>query len=198
MLLAWLSASFQSRLPLPTSKLGPFGADSQVGGLCMFQNPVGLSNELSCEAGNFSQRLNPHRFYQSEVLRLYFPTLETWIVQSVSHPSCSSLFICTQMWDHLFHQLPPCLKSSLSQLPVSASPPGVDECFFSNSLVVRLLLSLIFCHFLLFFLLKFIVVLLFLVQGLTACLPKPPSKNKYLDVVKIVWFIFINILAFLK
>ena len=33
MLPAQLSASFQSLPPLPTSKLGPSGADSQVGGL---------------------------------------------------------------------------------------------------------------------------------------------------------------------
>ena len=33
---------------------------------------MGLSNELSCEAGSFSQRFNPHRCFQLEVLRLYF------------------------------------------------------------------------------------------------------------------------------
>ena len=63
--------------------------------LCMFQDPVGVSNELSCEDGSFSCRLNPHRFFQSEVLRLYFPMLEPWVVQSVSLPSFSSQFICT-------------------------------------------------------------------------------------------------------
>ena len=35
-LLALLSAGFQSLPPLSTSKLGPSGADSWVGGLCMF------------------------------------------------------------------------------------------------------------------------------------------------------------------
>ena len=34
--------------------------------LCMFWDPVGLSNELSCEAGSFSYcHLNPHRCFQS-------------------------------------------------------------------------------------------------------------------------------------
>ena len=42
-------------------------------GLCMFQDPVGLSNELSCETGSFSCHRNPHRFLPLEVLRLYFP-----------------------------------------------------------------------------------------------------------------------------
>ena len=65
-------------------------------GLCTFEDPVGLSNELPCEAGSFSCCcLNPYRFLQSEVLRLYFPMLGPWIVWSVSSPSGSSRFICT-------------------------------------------------------------------------------------------------------
>ena len=46
-------------------------------------------------------------FFQSEVLRLYFPTLDPWVVWSVLLPSCSSQFICMEMWDHPFHQLLP-------------------------------------------------------------------------------------------
>ena len=65
--LAQLSAIFQSLPLLPTSKLGPSGADSGWVGLCMFWDSVGLSNGLSCEAGSFSCRLNPHRCFQSEV-----------------------------------------------------------------------------------------------------------------------------------
>ncbi|KAF6104304.1 hypothetical protein HJG60_011282 [Phyllostomus discolor] len=33
-------------------------------GLCTFQDPVGLSSELSCEAGSLSLGLNPHRCFQ--------------------------------------------------------------------------------------------------------------------------------------
>ena len=47
---------------------------------------MGPSNGLSCEAGSFSCHLHPQRFFQSEVLRPYFPT---WVVHSVSLPSCS-------------------------------------------------------------------------------------------------------------
>ena len=66
---------------------------------------MGLSNELSCEAGSFSYcHLNPHKCFQSEALRLHFPALEPWVAQSVLLPNCFSQFICTQMWDH---QLPP-------------------------------------------------------------------------------------------
>ena len=117
--LALLSARFQSLPLLPTSKVGPSGADSQEVGLCTFKAPVGLSNELSCEAGSFSHcHLNPPRCPQPEVLRLYFPVLEPWVVQSDSLPSCSSQFICTQMWDHQSYQPPPCHESSLPGCPV--------------------------------------------------------------------------------
>ena len=60
---------------------------------------MGLLNELSCEAGSFSCHCNPHRFLQSEVLRLYFPTLEPLVVWSVLFPSFSSQFTSMQMWD---------------------------------------------------------------------------------------------------
>ena len=119
MLLAQLSAGFQLLPLLPTSKLGSSGADSWVDGFVYI--PVCLSNELSCEAGSFSCRLNPHRFLQSEVLRLYFTTLEPWVTWSVLLHSYSSQFIHTQMWDCLLCQLlprpvcqpPPCCESSL-------------------------------------------------------------------------------------
>ena len=75
--------------------------------LCMFLVPMGLSNKLSCEAGSFSCCHNPHRFFQSEVLRLSFPPLEPWVAWSVLLHSCSSLFIPKQMWDHPLCQLPP-------------------------------------------------------------------------------------------
>ena len=134
----------------------------------------------SCQAGSFSRCLNPHRFFQSEVLRLSFPALELWVALSL--PSCSSCFILIQMWDYLVRQLPlcpvlqpqPCQESCLPQLPISAPPTGLDECFFS-SLVVGLPYSLIFCQFWLFFVFKFVVVLLLVMQGGTVCLPTPPS-----------------------
>ena len=81
-----------------------------------------LSNKLSCEAGSFSHcHFNPHRFLHSEVLRLYFPEPEPWVVGSVSFSSCSYQFICTQMWDHSLHQPPPHLLSR--PLPCCESSP---------------------------------------------------------------------------
>ena len=115
---------------------------------------MGLSNKLSCETGSFSHHLNPHRFFQSEVLRLCFSALELRVAQSILLPRCSSLFIHIQIWDPLLHQPPPCWAWSTSfhphppvtvllrvlsaWLPVSAPPTGLDECFFFNSLAVRL------------------------------------------------------------
>ena len=43
-------------------------------GLCTFQDPVGLSNELSCEARSFSRHLNLHRCFQSEVWGFISPS----------------------------------------------------------------------------------------------------------------------------
>ena len=104
--------------------------------MCMFCEPVGLSNKLSCGAWSFFCHLNPHRFFQSKVLRLYFLAMKSWVVWSVSLPSCFSQFICTQMWDRLLHlplprpdcqllfagQLKPCLpRSTVYHLAVSVS-----------------------------------------------------------------------------
>ena len=140
----------------------------------MFYVPVGLSNKLSCEAGSFSCHcLHPHRSFQSEVLRFYFPGLEAWVVRSVLLP----VYLHSNVG-------PPALLATVlprvlsPQLPIPAPPTSPDECFFCNSLVVRLPYSSIFCKFWLFFVFKFAVVFLLVVRGGTVCLPMPPSCNK--------------------
>ena len=60
-------------------------------------------------------------------------------------------------------------------LPISSPPTGLEECFFFISLVVGLPYSLIFCQFWLFFVFKFVVVLLLVVQEGKVYLPTPPS-----------------------
>ena len=109
--LALLSAEFQSLPLLTTIKLGSSGADSQVGGFVYILGPCETLQQSLCEAGRFSYHCNPHRFFLSEGLRLYFPVLEPWVVQSVLLPSCSSRFICMQIWDH-YSALAACLRSS--------------------------------------------------------------------------------------
>ena len=144
---------------------------------------MGLSSELSYEAGSFSHHCNPPIFLQPEVLRLYFPVLETGVAWSVSLPSCSSWFICRQMWDCLLCHPPPCPlvhqpltchTSSPPQLPIFTPPNSLDECFFFNFLVVRLPYSLIFWQFWVYFLLRLVVIILMVVQGGDAFLLIPP------------------------
>ena len=76
---------------------------------------------------------------------------------------------------HGVRQPLPCWESSLTRLPFSAPPTDLDEYFFFISLVVRVPYSSIFCQFWLFFVVKFVVVLLLVVRGGTVCLPMPPS-----------------------
>ena len=59
----------------------------------------------------------PPQLFSVRGLRLYFPKLESWVVGSVSFPSCSSRFICTHMWDHRVHKSSPCHLSSLPSCP---------------------------------------------------------------------------------
>ena len=132
---------------------------------------MGLSNELSFEAGRFSHHRNPHRFFQSEVLRLYFPALEPYIAWSVLLPSYSSWLISIKCGTACCGPLLPRQESSLPWLPICAIPTSVNEYSFFNSLVVRLPHSSIFWW--LVFAFKSVVVLLLVVQGSTMYLPTP-------------------------
>ena len=76
---------------------------------------------------------------------------------------------------HWVCQSPSCCKSSPPRLSISAPPTGLDECFFFNSLAFRLPYSSIFWQFWLFFVFKFVLILLLLVRGGTVCLPMPPA-----------------------
>ena len=70
--LAQLLASFQSLPLLPTSKLGPSGADSQVGGFVYILGPGGSfqpTNSL-VRLGVSPDASTPYRFFQLELLRL--------------------------------------------------------------------------------------------------------------------------------
>ena len=55
---------------------------------------MGLSNDLSCEAGNLSYcRPNPPRVFLIRGLRLYFPVLEPWVVRSASLPAICLVYL---------------------------------------------------------------------------------------------------------
>ena len=121
-------------------------------------------------------------FFSLRGLRLYFPALEPWVVQSVSLPCRSSWFLSVRMWGRdlpattlwgllavawpapfhnlpprWVHQPPPCCESSPPWLPASAPPTSLDECFFFIFLVVKLPYSSIFCQFWLLFVFKLLL-----------------------------------------
>ena len=139
MLLAQLWAGFQSFPLLPRSKLGPSGADSWVGGFVYVLGPCGLSNELSCGAGSFSCHLNSHRFFKSEILRLYFTSLEPWVVRSILLPSCSSC-LSTHKFGTAHSASSHFTQSSSRHLPMSPlrpnflPPPFLSVCMDVSSL----------------------------------------------------------------
>ena len=106
------SAGSQSLPLLPTSKLGPSGVDSQVGG---FVYILGRHEPLQWTllwGWEFLPLLQPSKVFTVKGFEALFPALEPWVAWSVSLPSCSSWFICTQMQDHPVLQLLPCCESS--------------------------------------------------------------------------------------
>ena len=147
---------------------------------------MGLSSELSCEAGSFSHCLNPHLFFQSEVLRLYFPVLKSWVVRSVSLPSCCSQFICMHMWGHLHHQPPHPQHPPATALPIVLSTQ--PSCPSLPLLLVWMNVSSLSSWLLdpynqvqfsassgCFLFLKLLLSFFWFVRGGTVCLPMPPS-----------------------
>ena len=80
-------------------------------------------------------------------------------------PATTLWGLLTAAWPALFHNVPPrwvhqplpCREPCPPQLPDSAPPTGLDECFFFISLVVGLLYSSIFCRFWLFFVFKLLL-----------------------------------------
>ena len=113
----------------------------------MFQDPVGLSSKLSCEAKSFSRRLNPRRVLLDtgfEALFLHTGTCLGCVV-------CLAPRLFLLVYPHTNVGLPVCQPPhppKFSSHHVSLSPlhPAahlchsyqLDECFFFNSLVVGL------------------------------------------------------------
>ena len=139
---------------------------------------MGPSNELLCETGSFSCCQNPHRFSSQRFLKLSFPCAGTLGCVVCLIPR---LFLLVYL--HASVGLPPRLpcppatalpRVLSARLPVFSPSTSVNECFFFNSLVVGLSYSSIFWQFWLFFVFKFVVLLLVVVGG-KVYLPMPPS-----------------------
>ena len=167
-MVAPLCAGFQSLPQLPTIKLGPSGADSQVGSLCARSRALWVSPVNSPMRPGVSATPQPPQIFSVRGFEALFP-----------HAGALGCTVC--LTPQLFLPVypgPPAtslLRVLSAWLPISAPPTGLDECFFFISLVVRLPYSSVFCQFWLFFVFKFVVVLLLVVQGGTVYLPMPPS-----------------------
>ena len=126
---------------------------------------MGLSNKLSCESGSSSHSYNPPLVFSIRDFEALFLGAGTLGCTVYVAPQLFLQFICPWMWDcpvcnppSRWVLQPSALLRVLSTwLPLSAPPTGLDECFFFNSLVVRLPYSLIFCQFWLFFVFKLLL-----------------------------------------
>ena len=102
-------------------EIGPFWCLFQDGWVCVPSRTlwVSLMNSPVRLGVSLAPATTPTGFFQSEVLRLYFLTLEPLFVWSVSLPSYFFQFIHTQIWDIQVHQLQP--------HPVLQPPPCCDS-----------------------------------------------------------------------
>ena len=153
--LCWISVTS----PLPTIKLGPSGAGSRVGGwACACSRPLWVSPTNSPVRLGVSPAaaLTPTGVFNQRFEAL-FPCAGALGCMVCFSPRCCSRFICAQMWGHRGCQTPPCHESSPPWQPISASPTGLDECFFFISLVDRLPYSSVFHQFWLFFVFKLLL-----------------------------------------
>ena len=136
---------------------------------------LGVSPAGAPPTGFYSQRFWGFLFLHWNP-GFYGLSLSPFVPPSLSAGKCGTAHsVSTCLLGLVFHLLP-CQKSSLPQLPISTlMPTGLDECFFFNSLVFRLPYSSIFWQFWLFFVFKFVVVLLLVLRGGTVYPPMPPS-----------------------
>ena len=104
--LAPLSAGFQSLPPLPTSKLGPSGANSWVGGFVyILGDPVGLSNKLSWDWEFLLLLPQPPQVFSVRGFEALLPHAGALRCAICLAPQF--IFLVYHMWDHLLRQPPP-------------------------------------------------------------------------------------------
>ena len=145
MLLAQLSAHFQSLPPLPTSELCPSrccpGADSWVGGLVYILGSLAPQMDYSERLTVSSATATPTYFYSQRLWGFIYPSAGT-----LGCPVCSGLglvapqffllvFIHVQMWDHPVHQLSP----ACPLCPGCPCPPLLPVCVNVSSFTPWLL-----------------------------------------------------------
>ena len=141
MVLALFSACFQSLPPLSTSKLGPSGAYSQVGGFvyvlgphASLQHPMNSPVRLGVSPGAAS---TPTGVFNDRFEALFLCTGTLGFVVSLTPQLFLMVYLHTDVGPPAPPAVaPPGVLSAL--LSDSAPPPCLDECFFFNPLVVGL------------------------------------------------------------
>ena len=123
MALAPVCAGFRLLSLLPIIKLGPSGADSQMGGLVYVLGPCGSLQQLSCEAGSFSCCFNPHRFLKPGVFEALFPGARTLGCVGCLTPLLFHLVYLHTNVGLPGLPLPPCQESSPSGCLSPPLPP---------------------------------------------------------------------------
>ena len=151
------------------------GADSQVGGFVYILGPCGSLQQTVPWSWEFLPLPQPPQNFSVRGFEALFPCTGT-----LGSIVCLAPQLFLPVYPHTNVGLPCPPAATLlwalsTQLPISAPPTSLDECFFFNSLVVRLPYSSIFCQFWLVFVFKFVVVLLLVLRRGTVCLPTPPS-----------------------
>ena len=138
---------------------------------------MSLSSEFSCKAGSFSRRLNLTGF-SVRGFEAFFPhtgTLGCTVCLAPGLSACKCISrSASRLACHRFSSR--CLARSPVHPAAHLLPPtSLDDCFFFNSLVVRLPYSSTFWQFWLFFVFKSVVILLLVVQGNKIYLSAHPS-----------------------
>ena len=201
--LAWLSAGFQSLLPPPTSKLGPSGADSWLGRLVYILRPWGSLHRTLLWGWELLPLLpQPPQVFSVRGFEALFPCSGTLgcvvcLAPQLFLPAYPQVNVgLPSPQDGSPSPLAAALPWVLSTgLPISAPPTGLDQCFFFNSLVVRLPYSLIYCQFWLYFVFKFVIVLLLVVWGGKVYLPTSSSWPEVRCLRKEKFIYFLTLLS---
>ena len=108
---------FSVTSPATHKQIRPFWCWFLGGGFVYVLGPCGSLQQTLLWGWEFLPLLpQPPWVFSIRGLRLYFPVLEPWVVQSVLLPSWSCLFICMRMW-----YLPVC---NLPTPYCESSPPG--------------------------------------------------------------------------
>ena len=160
MLLVQLSCQLSVTSPPTHKQIGPVWYWFLGGWVCVHSRTMWVSpTNPPVRLGVSPAAATPHRCFQSEVWGIiswsWSPGLCSLSRSPVFSPSLSAckcgttcFASCSLAWFvSSCLAMSPLHRSCAPQLPVSAPPTDLDECFFFKSLVVRLTYSWIFCQF---------------------------------------------------